>query len=626
MATGPGSYSSAGGGATTADTSTIPNLDPSLETAQVPHATASTSGGGSSYSTLLTAIAQHYNLKVGNGQNLEDAVLARLSQEADQPHNQAPKASDFGAVNPLPLGGFGHSSETGPQALEGAANHFIRGITPGEPGATPNSGRSNPGGSPGREGSTPHPGQRPPPGPSTERTRNNGNSVLKHDDQTGTWVWVSQKNGEWVPDHNQRDNKPPASAQRQSQSGQTAAPADADAGTAAEGQGNTKAVADIARKLNLGEGADLNAIANHLGINTQGQSALTAAAQKGDNGQTVYSRFVKGLSDPKTKQTWTEALEKANLLDASQNNGNPDNAHIAAAFQQAMQKSIQTKTDIGTTVTNLGNAPQMGPDGKPIQQTSSELEAFVQGMGDKFGIHLSADQVTTIANQYKGDTPTNGVQGIADEVKNSVVQYYNPTDPLNPPGAANDMYLKIQTEAQKYGIPFSPQDALNWVKLGIRNSAGDSYSIAQASTDVAAMAAQHYQQLAQGMYPSLAGQIGAGMDVASLIAPYNTITAQYTGKDPASLSNPGVDPTSPNYKFLQGAADPKTGAPTMMTMDAWKKTLMQDPQYGFQNTTGGKNMASQFSSALLNEFGVINTGNQSTPFSGYTGQPGGANT
>jgi hypothetical protein len=37
-------------------------------------------------------------------------------------------------------------------------------------------------------------------------------------------------------------------------------------------------------------------------------------------------------------------------------------------------------------------------------------------------------------------------------------------------------------------------------------------------------------------------------------------------------------------------------------------------------------MASQFSSALMNEFGVINTGNSSTPFSGYSNTPGSANT
>ena len=45
-----------------------------------------------------------------------------------------------------------------------------------------------------------------------------------------------------------------------------------------------------------------------------------------------------------------------------------------------------------------------------------------------------------------------------------------------------------------------------------------------------------------------------------------------------------------------------------MTMDQWKQKVMQDPSYGFQNTQGGKNLASQFTSAILNEFGKINTG------------------
>ena len=64
----------------------------------------------------------------------------------------------------------------------------------------------------------------------------------------------------------------------------------------------------------------------------------------------------------------------------------------------------------------------------------------------------------------------------------------------------------------------------------------------------------------------------------------------------------------------------------MQTMDQWKKTLMQDPQYGFQNTTGAKNMASQFTSALLNEFGKVATQSTTTPFSGYSNSPGSANT
>ena len=53
----------------------------------------------------------------------------------------------------------------------------------------------------------------------------------------------------------------------------------------------------------------------------------------------------------------------------------------------------------------------------------------------------------------------------------------------------------------------------------------------------------------------------------------------------------------------------------MMTLDQWKTYLMQNPQYGFQNTQGAKDMAEQLSSAILNEFGRVNTNGQSSqPF------------
>ena len=58
----------------------------------------------------------------------------------------------------------------------------------------------------------------------------------------------------------------------------------------------------------------------------------------------------------------------------------------------------------------------------------------------------------------------------------------------------------------------------------------------------------------------------------------------------------------------------------MMTLDQWKTYLMQTPSYGFQNTQGAKDMAEQMSSAILNEFGKVNTnGGTSEPFNAYQG-------
>ena len=579
-----------GGGTAAAgagDTTQFPELDPSLQTVQMPHAAP---GKITNPPSVLDALAKHLGIKQKVGDNLENLVIQKL-QQLPQLRGKTPSGG----------GGGGGGGGWLPESLSGVPGAFVGDVkgsgVAGVPGALSDDVLAVEGAVSGTVSGV-------------EGAFENA-LIGKNDFQA---KGAKNKKGQAKPGNQAKPDL------NKNQSNVT------DFASTATQQRNSKVVADIAKKLGA-DGNDFTAIATKLGVDLAGQSALNTGTQQGDNGQTVYTAFQKKVStDPNYKAGWVAALEKANLLDASQNNGNPDNAHIGAAFQQLMQKSVTDGVPVQDNVVKLGDAPQVGPDGKPIQQTSSELEAFVQGTAEKFGIHLTANQITTISNQYKSDASSNGGSGIADEIKNSVVQYFNPNDPLNPPGAANDMYVKIQAAGLKYGIPMSAQDIAGWVKTGITNSAGDSYSIAQAATNVTAAAEQHFQQLAMGLYPTLAAQIGSGQDVATLIQPYNNITAQYTGKDPAALANAGIDPTGPNYKFLQGGTDAKTGAPTMMTMDAWKKTLMTDPTYGFQNTTGAHDMASQFTSALLNAFGKVKTEGTPGGFSGYSNNPGSANT
>jgi hypothetical protein len=138
---------------------------------------------------------------------------------------------------------------------------------------------------------------------------------------------------------------------------------------------------------------------------------------------------------------------------------------------------------------------------------------------------------------------------------------------------------------------------------------------ASAATDVANKATEQFQQQAAGLYPTLAAQIKAGNTVQNLTAPYLTVAQAVTGVPSSTMMTEqqggGLSKWS---NFLQGGTDPKTGQPTTMTLDQWKKTLMQDPQYGFQKTQGAQDMAEQLSSAILNEFGRVNTqGSQNSP-------------
>lgn len=369
----------------------------------------------------------------------------------------------------------------------------------------------------------------------------------------------------------------------------------------------------------------LGALESKLGINASTSPATTPGRTAGEE----YSNFVKAL-DGTAVQEWTPGgpketfkaymsswLEQGNFLNASANGGTPDNASIAGAYQNLLKQAKDTNTTVQKAY-DANNASANTPGGQPPTQTVSETAAFVQGMGEKLGIYLSPADVTKISNMYEGDvTNAGGPTSVEDEIKNTVVQYFNPNDPRNPPGAASTMYQDILQSANDYGIPVASADIMNWVTNGIKTTAGDSYSIAQAASGTAAAAATHYQTLAEGLYPTLAPQIQSGQKVSDLISPYNSITAQYTGVASSTLNDPGAAPGGPTgkyYSFLQGGRDPQTNAPTMQTMDEWRKTLMQDPKYGFQNTQAARDMASQMSSAILNLFGKVNTmGGTSTP-------------
>ena len=602
MATSTGGYTPGATTATTVDNTTMPELDPTLANEIIPQPAAAPATAVTS-NTVLDALAKHLGIQQKVGQNLEDLVIAKLQQ---LPHagNAPGKGAGGGSAGGSVLGWLGHAIQGVPATLGQSANALgqIPGQIPGEV-ASPSSGInqfdiSNIQGLVG--------------GVETG-AKDVNKAVTKVEGAydkgiTGQNAFDKGK-GKGKGKGLGQDNIPGSAAHATQPAADT---------TNNVSQSKAAVIAEIAHNLGA-HGNDLNAIASKLKVPVGGDPLSTGTGTN-DNGQTVYASFwTKISSDPTYKAQWVGALEKANLLDASQNNGTPDNATVASAFQNLMKASVAYKTPVTALVSAADNNPQQNSSGQDIQGTTSELEAFVQGEAEKLGVDMTPMQITAVSNKYKGDATTNSTAGIVDELKNDIVQYYNPNDPNNPPGAASDMYIQIQAAAAKYGMPADPNMIKSMVVNAITNSAGDSYSIAAAAKDAASAAEQHFQTLAAGAYPALAGQIMSGQDVATLITPYNNITAQYTGKDPASLSNPGVDPTSADYAFLQGAKDPKTGQPTMMTMNEWKQKLMQDPQYGFQNTAGGKALASQMASSILNAFGKVNTESSPGQFSGFSG-------
>ena len=198
------------------------------------------------------------------------------------------------------------------------------------------------------------------------------------------------------------------------------------------------------------------------------------------------------------------------------------------------------------------------------------------------------------------------------------------------------MFTDIQQSALQYQIPISAQQIGNMVKQSLQGATVESMYVAADAAEAAAT--KQFQEQAQGSVPGAqSDQIAAGQTVQNLVAPYFNVAESITGV-PAStmMADQQGGGLSKWSAFLQGGNNPSTktaqapgtsddrpaaqAGPQMMTLDQWKTYLMQNPTYGFDKTQGAKDMAEQMTSAILNEFGKVNTnGSSSQPFNAYNG-------
>ena len=143
----------------------------------------------------------------------------------------------------------------------------------------------------------------------------------------------------------------------------------------------------------------------------------------------------------------------------------------------------------------------------------------------------------------------------------------------------------LQKMAHDYQVPMSEQT--------IKQIAGD------AVTPEKAKAFESYvQTAAQGLYPTLAPQIKAGIPTAYLLDPYRQIAKQKLGEDfePNFQSDPKATAA------LSGGVDPTTGRPAPMSLDQWKQHIMTEPGFGYDKTPEAINTAQQTMEALKEHF------------------------
>ena len=112
-------------------------------------------------------------------------------------------------------------------------------------------------------------------------------------------------------------------------------------------------------------------------------------------------------------------------------------------------------------------------------------------------------------------------------------------------------------------------------------SEGTLKQIAEDMTPQKAKAFEDYlKTTAQGLYPTLAPQIEAGIKTAYLLDPYRQVGKQMLGEDfePNFMTDPKASAA------VSGGRDPKTGRPVPMSLDEWKGHIQSHAGFGWDKT------------------------------------------
>jgi len=105
---------------------------------------------------------------------------------------------------------------------------------------------------------------------------------------------------------------------------------------------------------------------------------------------------------------------------------------------------------------------------------------------------------------------------------------------------------------------------------------------------------EHMKVTAQGLYPTMAKQINAGIPTAYLLDPYRQIAKQTLGEHVEP--NFHTDPKA--TAALHGGSDPSTGRAAPMSLDQWKTHLMTHPGWEYDKTPAAHARANEIIEAL----------------------------
>lgn len=268
-----------------------------------------------------------------------------------------------------------------------------------------------------------------------------------------------------------------------------------------------------------------------------------------------------------------------------------DNPEIHNVLVQAVQGGWQPAQVEGalmgtaywkTTQSSVRNWQTLqGTDPASAQAQIGTMQAQIGTQAEKLGVQIGPDRLRQMAeDSLKFGWDSNQLsQAIASEF------HYVPGGQQGGIGQAE---VQIRQLAKDYLVPLSDSTLSAWDGQIARGTATPETF------------RQYLLSQAKSMFPALSQQLDAGMTTTQLAEPYRQIAA----KD-LDLSPDAIDFTDPKWSRALTQIDPKTNAPTTMSLYDWQRTIRGDDVYGFKDSHTGKTLAADATVGLLQGLGKL---------------------
>lgn len=223
-------------------------------------------------------------------------------------------------------------------------------------------------------------------------------------------------------------------------------------------------------------------------------------------------------------------------------------------------------------------------DPAAMNQLKAQRAQKISSWLSQAGLQVTADEASFIASQSlaRGEDEMTWKANLANSpFYASLVTRAQPGQTGQ--GAISDT---LQAHAAEYAVPLSGPTIWDWQRQILAGQVDmDTFD-------------SYLREQAKSLFPGLSNAIDRGITVAQYVQPYAQIAAKELNINPSE-----VDWTDPKWSTAIHQIDPKSGAPVSMSLDQWTSLLRTDSRYGFDQTQGAQDQATQLGQALAQRLG-----------------------